>query len=128
MAAPDLVTLPAPEADDCATAVSMNPGRRAPYVDEAGIAGCRAQLVPPTMALELLQSEDMAAYWEERSMICHRGRTTDRSYCEYVSAQVRGENAELRRELQWQRVAAIAAGVTGFIVGSGLTVIIARIP
>lgn len=106
--------------DACPAEASFVPSRPAPYVGEDGHPSCRAQLVPTSQVLQLLQDSDDRDYWQSRATICHDYRHTDRAWAEQVALSCRADLRATQSELRVSQISAPAVLILGVTIGIGL--------
>lgn len=123
MELPTTEPLPAPQGDDCPMAMPWVPGDLAPFTDDSGAATCRGVLLPQSRAVEALQHQDRAEYFEARATICHRYRQTDREYAESVYLRAWEDGRAWKREGDVLRLAVPAAAIVGVIVGVAVGIV-----
>lgn len=124
-APPDLVPFEAAE-DECAKAAPFIPGRAPPFLDD-GLAVCRAQVVPESQIVQLVQDADAAAYWRPVALACYERSEADRLHAQNMVNSLHYDREAHRQDAQSLRIAAPAVFVGGVIVGAGVGIAAAKV-
>lgn len=96
--------LPPPSSDACLEAAPFLPGQAPPFT-RAGLATCRAVVIPERWALELEAEADAGDYWRGISLTCHQGRSDDRGTCDQAVGDLVDARDKLERRAAITRVA-----------------------
>lgn len=110
------------EPDECKSPASYLQSEKAPYIDDYGHPTCRANLVPTSDMLKLLQTVDDAEHWEKVAKLCYDYRDFERSLAEDAYASCRLSNKSLETDLRVNRALAPLLFVAGIALGAGVGV------